>query len=153
MDNEKISFCISVFHSFQNILKTGIFQQQKETTKAYVRADERFIEFYETGEWILINFDFFQTLCKRALRQQSQPKHLPSAGVREKAAATQRSKTQSKYYLETPAITATTSSNVRVCLLRNIFFTKSNVLLYFFFRKITLLIQIQKLKSRNILFY
>ena len=57
-------------------------------------------------------FCFLQTLCKRALRQ-SQPKQPPTAGAREKAGS-QRSKstTVSKYYLETPAITATTTSNV-----------------------------------------
>lgn len=72
-------------------------------------------------------FCFFQTLCKRALKQ-SHPKHPPSAGIREKqAAATQRSKTPSKYYLETPAITATTSSNVKVCLLRNNFFFQNQL--------------------------
>ena len=54
-------------------------------------------------------FCFLQTLCKRALRQ-SQPKQPPTAPK----SATQRSKstTVSKYYLETPAITATTTSNV-----------------------------------------
>ena len=54
-------------------------------------------------------FCFLQTLCKRALRQ-SLPKQPATAGASEK---TQRSKNiTAKYYLETPAITATTTSNV-----------------------------------------
>ena len=59
---------------------------------------------------VIDKFCFLQTLCKRALRQ-SQPKQPPTAPK----AGSQRSKTKntnSKYYLETPAITATSTSNV-----------------------------------------
>ena len=51
-----------------------------------------------------------KTLCKRALRQ-SQPKQ-PQVGGNKDKDATHRSKTttQAKYYLETPAVTATTTA-------------------------------------------
>ena len=69
------------------------------------------LNFTRLGGMDIDKFCFFQTLCKRALRQ-GQPKQPATAGAREKAGSQRSKNTVSKYYLETPAITATTTSNV-----------------------------------------